>query len=181
MPVEQPSSIIPGVDHRVCPCGFARSPPSYTRCCSPDGTLPCPAFAVGNLLLPVTARHGSIMPLRISPFINSFARSPWSHKSQSFNTGKQYMAFNSCQSDVSLATHPIHFVIQIYYITRVLTASSFRSGGGYVPPVVHARVWKLEMGILSSPGSILPAPHFAQTADQVGGWLRARIIYACCH
>ena len=85
MHVEQPSSIIPGIAHRLCPCGFALSPSLICSVILPMGLCLVPRLQWVILYYPLRYDMLSIMPLRISPFINSVARSPRNHKSQLFN------------------------------------------------------------------------------------------------
>ena len=181
VPVEQPSSIIPGIAHRLCPCGFALSPSLICSVILPMGFCLVPHLQWVILYYPLQDSTLSIMPLRMSPFIDSFARSPWNHKSRRSmpDNRLQVMPIRCITGD-----SPIHFVIQIYSIIYPTShRSSFRSGGGSNCGIRPGIKIGNENPVESRVDSPLAAPHFAQSADQVGCWLRypRGLFYACCH
>ena len=120
----------------------------------------------------------SIMPLQISSFINSFARSPQNHKSQPAVQCRT-IAFKSCQSDVSPASYSRHPSRHSNILSGQISHHQFFqerwAGSSYSIYTPRYRNWKLETCqiLVDSP---LSAQHFAQSADQVGRWVPARII-----
>ena len=105
--------------------------PSSVLSRSPDGTLPCPTFAVGNLILPVTGQYAFHYASTNFSFIDSSARSPQNHQSQPLNAalikGLQLMPIRYV---TGYSPHPFRH-LNLLYIIQPLIASPFRLGGGF--------------------------------------------------